>query len=361
MKLTTKLFGFLNRVFNRDPGAVLAMRLSYDGSMVWTVADGVLSTSVIGGSGVALNIDLSQHTLSSLAAFLAAQPGYSTPYVTSDGTMLGLSALTLLDGSKSIDTSNGDHLEAYTSVTWAWMEPVAHELGVAEDMVSQAPRMMSVPTAEGEWLDLLGDYYAVPRLSGESDSQYASRMIASIGKPLGNNVAMEAAINTVTGGLQAKVVDVPAQPFTSPYSGTSYGLFDVVYSIALDGGDTFDTYTERVRAVVNSYRDAGTHMRSLTVSGDLYDSYDTASIADGSLLIGIGVGPEEVVQLEGKRHNGKYRRDGSFMSDFGGSTMYDGGTVYGWNPGPPISFNNSGEDLFITLTIAGVVQPEERV
>jgi len=161
--------------------------------------------------------------------------------------------------------------------------------------------------------------------------------------------------------LQADVVDVPAQAFTIPYSGTSYGLFDVVYSIALDGTDDLNTYTERVRSVVESYRDAGTHMRSLTVSGDLSDAYPTDTIADGALLLNVGVDPVETVQLEGKRHNGQYRRDGSSLGSFDGLFSFDGAILYGLTPGPLISFNNSGEDLLVTLTIAGAVQPEERI
>lgn len=361
MKLTNKLLGFLNRVFNKSPVDALVLRLSYDGSMSWSVADGALTTTVTGGSGAALTVDLSAYTIASLATFLAAQPGYSVPYVTDDGDLLGLSARALIDGGADIATSNGDHILAYTSVLWAMMEPQAYELSIAKQAIADAPRELSVPTAQGEWLDELGSQYGILRLQGESDNDYATRMIASIGKPLGNNVAMETAINVVTGGLQAKVVDAPAQAFTTPYAGTSYGLFDVVYSIALDGADTFDTYTARVRAVVEAYRDAGTHMRSLIVSGDLYDAYDTNTIADGALSIGIGIDPVETVQLEGKRHNGQYRRDGSSLGNFDGLFNFDGAILYGLTPGPLISFNNSGEDLLITLTIAGSVQPEERI
>ena len=362
MKLTQKLIGFLNRVFKKDPIAVLAFRLSYDGGMTWTVADGRLTTVVVGGSGAPLDIDLSGYTVATLSNYLATRPGYSIPVVTSDSALLGLSARALLDGSKDIAASNGDHLEAYTSVAWAWMDAAASELHVIGSAIAQAPRMMAVPTAEGEWLDELGSYYAVPRTDGEADAQYAARMIATIGRPLGNNVAMEAAINIVTGGLQADVTDAPAEPFTTPYAGTSYGLFDVVYSIALDGDDDLNVYIDRVRAVVESYRDAGTHLKSITASGALADTYDTNTQAsDSGLAVDVGVFAEETVQLEGKRHNGKYRRDGSFLAEWGGTYSYDGTIVYGWNPGPLISFNNSGEELKLTITTAGVPAPEESI
>lgn len=361
MKLTTKLLGFLNRVFNKAPGDTLALRLSYDGGMSWRVADGVLTTTVSGGSGAGLTVDLSGYTLASLAGYLASQPGYSVPFVTSDPDLTGVSALALIDGGADIATSNGDHLQAYTSALWAIMEPQSYQLTLARQAIAKAPRELSVPTAEGEWLDELGSQYGIPRNDGELDGVYAARMIATIGRPLANNVAMEAAINVVTGGLRASVVDAPARAFTSPYAGTSYGLFDVVYSIALDSSDDFGTYTSRVRAVVDAYRAAGTHMRTLAVNGTLADTYPTGTIDDSSVSFRVKPEMLETFQLEGKRHNGQYRRDGSFVPQYNGAWDYSGAIVYGTNPGAPITFNNSGEELVITITQAGVPQPPERV
>ena len=39
MKLTDKLLGYLNRVFEKGPDRVLSLRIRYDGGMSWKIAD----------------------------------------------------------------------------------------------------------------------------------------------------------------------------------------------------------------------------------------------------------------------------------------------------------------------------------
>lgn len=99
MRLTDKLLGFLNRVFSKDPESFLAFRLRYDGQMTWTVLDGIFTTTVSGGTGVALSVSLASHTLGSLATFLSSQPGYSVPYA--DSTVASRSAWVLIDQTRA--------------------------------------------------------------------------------------------------------------------------------------------------------------------------------------------------------------------------------------------------------------------
>src|SRR3546814_8641630 len=158
MRLTQKLLSFLNRVFDKDPGRFLALRLRYDGGMTWRVEDGYRHTTVSGGSGEDLAVDLSQYRIADLIIHLAAQPGYEIAY--GDQTELSvLSALTLLDASGDIDLSNGDHLYAYTSVLWSYYEANAKELQLAGAQIPEAIAQMSTKTAQGDWLDGLGGYY----------------------------------------------------------------------------------------------------------------------------------------------------------------------------------------------------------
>jgi len=359
MKLTAKLISHLNRVFDKASRPVLALRVNADsGVLNWSVADGVLQIQYGAIVTADLTVNLADYTVASLATYLAGVAGLTVPFVDDTGTVAGLSARVLVDGSGEQAESNGDHLYAYTSVLWAWMEPIAAELRDASAAIDEMVKQMVPQTAAGEWLDQLGAYYSVDRNTGELDVDYALRIVASVGKPTGNNVAIEQAINTVVGGLQARVVDAAAMAYTG---GTSYGLFDVTYDIDLEGTDDLNAYTSRVVAIVEALRHAGTHMKSIAIVGTLADTYDTATRASDSIsALNIDMSSmADSAALNIRHHDGRYRRDGSFINYWNGSTTFDGSYVYGWNSGPLVLFDSGNEELRLTVTVSGVAQPEE--
>ncbi len=259
MKLTRKLVGYLNRVFSHSPAPVLAFRLRYDGAMSWRVEDGVFSTTVSGGSGSSLQVNMEMHTVASLAAYLAEQPGYSVPYV-NPGSVGGLSARVLLDATGDQATSNGDNVTAYTSLLWAWLDPVARELKDAAEQIDQAVLQMTPQTASGEWLDELGMYYAVARATGEPDGLYAPRIIAEVLRPRGNNVAIASAVDAIAGGGVSRVDDAPLDATSN-----SYGLFDLDVSFSIEKLEQFgmNSTLDAALKVVARFRDAGTQLRKL--------------------------------------------------------------------------------------------------
>lgn len=281
MRLTQKLLSFIHRVFDKDPAQFLALRLQYAGGLAWRVYDGVLTTTVTGGPGQNLTVDLSQYRVVDLVEYLASQPGYTVEYA-DQSELSRLSSLVLIDGGNDIALSNGDHLYGYTSVLWSYMESQANELAQAEQQIGNMLMQMSTTTAEAEWLDELGGYYGVPRLQGEPDMQYGPRIIAEVLRPKGNNVAMEAAIKVFT-GEPSTVTDVTLYGPTFPlYSGAItrdgshqynasakpiYGLFDVQYGYDLLNGGDITGFKQVVKDLVNRLRDAGTHLRSLMLTG----------------------------------------------------------------------------------------------
>lgn len=299
MKLTQKLVGFLHRAFNRDPADFLALRLRYDGGMTWRVEDAVLYTSVTGGSGAALEVDLTQYTLGELANYLSAQPGYSVPFrVTNELSLLG--ARILLDGSGNQDKTNGDHLRAFTSLTWAYLDANAVELKAAREQIYQMLRQMTVVTGEGDWLDEIGGYYNVRRRDGEVDSLYGPRIIEEVIRPRNNNKAIEIAISRATGGLQSRVVDVEIVEDVFPayngdisfdgtyqYSATSKyrrNLFDVEYAFDLEGAEDIAPFQRRVLMLIDNFRAAGTHRRQILLTAGRMD--DTGIVpTDGALAL----------------------------------------------------------------------------
>jgi len=279
MRLTQKLLGFLHRVFDKDPHKFLAFRLQYAGGMTWQVEDGFLYTTVVGDQSHNLTIDLSQYTVKQLVSYLAAQPGYSIPYADGSQNAL-LSARVLIDGASSILVSNGDHVYGYTNVLWSYIDAQANELEQAETQIGEMLKQMSTPTASAEWLDELGGYYNVPRLTGETDSSYGPRIIAEVLRPRSNNVALEAAISAYT-GQPTTVSDVIEYGPTFPlYNGAIqrtgayhynasarpiYGLFDVGYAYDLLNGGDLTQFAQTVIGIIERYRAAGTHLRQLAL------------------------------------------------------------------------------------------------
>lgn len=300
MRLTQKLISFLHRKFDKAPGRELALRVRYQtGVMSWQVADAALYLTADNSPAPTLTIDLTAYTIANLASYIAAQPGFTVEYM-APPELNTLSARVLLDGSNDIAQSNGDHLYAYTSPLWSFMEAAANELEQAEKQIVQAIRQMSTKTANGEWLDELGGYYGVPRLASEPDISYGPRIIAEVIRPRGNNVAIEAAIKTFT-GQTTRVTDVTSyigsgllynnafnHNSSHNYDSTSanplYGLFDVELGYDLLNGGDISSYQSTITDLVGRLRDAGTHLRNLSlISSSLYDDF-TANPSDAADL-----------------------------------------------------------------------------
>lgn len=301
MKLTERLFDYLSRVFSRDPKSALALRVRYDGAMVLTISDAILTTSVTGGTGAALSVDLRQHTITSLADFVEAQPGYSVEY---ENPLYGsVGARTLLDVVTDQDSNNGDHLYIYTSQLLAFLEAYAEELTTARKQIPEVIKQMSIPTANDAWLDELGDQYGIRRNAAENDAAYGPRMIAEILMARNNNIAIEEAIRAAT-GVEAEVVDAELQVGIDLGGGQladSYGLFDVEADIELAEfleEVPLDEYAERVYALIDKFRAGGTHLRQLKTRAITRASMRLAAVTISGALTTIYLGGDPTSEGE---------------------------------------------------------------
>ena len=261
MTLTEKLLGYLNRVFDKGPDSVLALRLHYDGAMTWRVSAGVLTTAVTGGTGGPLTVALSGFSMSGLAAYLAAQPGYSVPFAVT-GDMASRSALALIEASGNPVQSNGDHLLAFQSVLWAYMNAQSGELSTAQVAISEALLQIAALTASDTWVDEHGSYYGVSRTSGEADAAYVARIVSEITRARGNGVAIAEAVKL---GATASYVTVTDHPTVTVSGGGvgSYGLFDMDVEVPVESVLSQPQIEANTLAVLEAMRDAGTHLRKL--------------------------------------------------------------------------------------------------
>lgn len=353
MKLTQRLLSYLHRAFRRDPKPMLALRLRYDGEATsWRVHDAQLTTSVEGGTGEALDIDLTAYTLNELADYLADQPGYSVLY--QPPVDLGeLGARTLLDGTGDPAESNGDHLYAYTAIEYAYLEAVAPELKHAREQIGEMLAQMTTQTAQHEWLDELGEYYDVRRLDGESDERYGPRIIYEVVRPRNNNKAIEIAIREATDDETTRVIDVVEQLSAFPtyrgdqavhdstynhtYTGTyRRNLFDVQRSFPIaEGDETPDAFVEEIKGLIDDFRSAGMHLRRVLLQGVIFDDYPTGDIEEEISAVAVYV--PVIEDLFGSAIGDPVLYNDSFFYndeiDYSGRSFYDGRQIE-QNPNP---------------------------
>lgn len=283
MRLTERLLGFLNRVFDKDPKAFVAMRVEGSSDWSWSITDRVLRLTHDGGVAT---FDLADMTLAELFQDLSALPGFVV--TAGDGERLGLKASVLLDGAGDVLGGSIAPLTGYTSLLWAFMEGWAVELFDLQVQVSAAPSQLNLNEGTGVWLDEIGSHYGVTRGLNEPDPIYGPRVIAEALRPRSNNVALEAAIKVYT-GQDATVTDVEIADGTFPlHDGTIdhdgaynhdaqavfiYGLFDVVYGFDLEQGNDITSFQAELRKLIGRLRAAGTHLRALALqSSSLADA-----------------------------------------------------------------------------------------
>jgi hypothetical protein len=319
VRLTTKLLGYLHRVFNKDPMAVLALRIRCDsGKMTWTVSDGTLTLTPVGGSAKPLTLDLDEFTIQELSQFIARQVGYSVPFQDMS-VRQGFSALVLLDASGDISQSNGDHLFAYTNILYAYINANASELELAQSQIFNMLAQMSTLSAQGEFLDLQGSQYLVPRNPLELDPAYSPRIISNVLLPSSNNIGMAIALEAQFPGTQVVITDAVDNSsalllrdgtlfFNSEFvhnsnsSAITDGLFDVTFSFNFSGPISFSEYAPLVISAVNKYRAGGTFIRNMFLKNGLTASVPITNLNIGSILVTVfdlPVVPVELIVTEG--------------------------------------------------------------
>lgn len=294
MKLTEKLLDFLHSAFDKSPRSFVALRVRHaSDAFRWQVADDVLVGWL--GDEQIFFVALAGRTIRSLIDHLSTLTQVSVVYA--DPSALDLSATILIDGVGAQAENNGDCLYAYSSVLWSWLHSVGVELSAARVAVDAAVDQMSIVTADADWLDEWGGYFGVPRMDGEADVAYANRIIVEVMRARGNNKAIEQSLFERF-GQASSVNDVvrwknATQTHNSAFNYTGikkydavqdplYGLFEVEIGYDLESGADLLVFASQVRAFIEQFRDAGTHLDSLRLSGSQLSDVATPPTEEGT-------------------------------------------------------------------------------
>ncbi|EEO27636.2 hypothetical protein OFAG_00789 [Oxalobacter formigenes HOxBLS] len=225
--MKNKLLSHLHRVYDKDPHAVLALRIRHPSILVWSVSSRELSLSLKSGKALGV-IPLSGLRLSDLARKLN-ELGCTVEYL--NPTLQDRLADALLEGSGREDTSNGDHLYCYDSLLWALVDAVAFELDdVKSNGVVEALKQAYLHSADGFWVDFWGGFFGVYRISGETDESYLLRILAETCRIRCNSTAIRLTIKELT-GIDVYIHEMWEEIFTLDYSelSGSHAFCDGVY------------------------------------------------------------------------------------------------------------------------------------
>ena len=156
-RVSQALLGHLHGVFDPDPAPVLALRVRHADGATWAVAGDTLT---LHGGDTPSVWDLNDYSLATLATALTAA-GFEVVYL--NPAVSHLSALTLLEGAGDQGNSNGDHLSIFTAPLAVLLAALGQALGEGRAAIAAALAQLILPQATGEWADLFGEIFGIPR------------------------------------------------------------------------------------------------------------------------------------------------------------------------------------------------------
>jgi hypothetical protein len=263
MTASEQLISSVHPALSSDPEleAVIAISPTAD---AWLEVSDEHITVITDANVAPAVITLAGHTIASLVAALPAGLGASV--YAADWSGVAAHALAPALGRTYQANAEGSlRLFAYTAGLWRTMRPIAFGLTQIASDIDTAMRMADIFQSDETWLDLWGLLYNIPRLPGEADAAYRTRIVYTLTLPRANNRALELLIKQALGRVAYVEDGGVGGMFTPNGSGQalgpggggvwgpqSYGNFLV--TLATDGAED----TAPLIALINSYKAAGT-------------------------------------------------------------------------------------------------------
>lgn len=279
MSAFNRLIDRLHRVFNKSPQSVAVIQIG--GNTNWTIRIAALKMTVASDNTPAVEINLASGTVQDVADDLVAQ-GFNATVLGQGGLLArgllasgevrteGDVAATTLTGSELTDLS-GDTLTLLstkavlvhypTSPLWTELSTYGWELDDQTERLKNAEGQLYLDTAEDKWLELWGNkYLGTPRVAGESDAAYATRIVQELLRPNQNNVALELILRDAM-GVNATIIDAWPNKDDLPVEQQSGARGRFLLDLAIDNNLTTqeaNALIENCKAVIRRHKAAGT-------------------------------------------------------------------------------------------------------
>jgi hypothetical protein len=246
---------------DRDAHAVPVFTLTYNGvSATVTIQTKTLVTSIGGGTGSALSVNLANYTIAALVTFLNAQTGYTASLtVGASGTASALSLVEVVAQPLSAEPLT---LYQFTSVNWLIWMPILWQLQLAQLNLQNALDELYVTTSDSGFLDFWGRVYGnVTRDLNETDNAYALRIMTEATRPRLTALALEEAVLSevgVTIGTTSRLSDVGFMWGHGGWSEQQYvtfPLYPTCFAVNAPNGGSVDVAS--VSPVIERNRAAG--------------------------------------------------------------------------------------------------------
>jgi hypothetical protein len=246
---------------DKDAHAVPAFTLTYNGvSATVTIQTKTLVTSIDGGTGSALSVNLANYTIATLVTFLNGQTGYTAALAT--GANGAASALSLMEIVAQPLSAEPLTLYQFTSANWLIWMPILWQLQLAQINLQNALNELYITTGDSGFLDFWGRVYGnVTRNPNETDDAYALRIMTETTRPRLTALALEEAVLNevaVTIGTTSRLSDVG---FRWSHGGwnvqqyVTFPLYPTCFAVNAPSGGSVDITT--VSPVIERNRAAG--------------------------------------------------------------------------------------------------------
>jgi len=202
-------YAHLPRFFNKDQDTGAGISLLYNGTEASaSVFHRHLMTSVVGGAGGDLDIVLGGLTLGGLVAQLNAMPGYTAQVMGNPSQP----ALTLVEFQAGNIVGTPLLMAVFGSLLWMYFSAISWTLLDCRYNQAQAFAELYVLTADGKWLDMIGQLFGrSDRIYNDTDYNFARRIIEEAQRPRLNHFALEnleLALNNAVVSISDRQADV---------------------------------------------------------------------------------------------------------------------------------------------------------
>lgn len=315
-RILNNLPDYIDKDLNQSSGIFV----SYFGTSGYlTIKHHRLSTTVQGGSGVGLSIDLTGYTIGTLVTYIGSQIGYKASL--RDSSTASTSALSLIDVSNVsiIPNPPATQLMVFTNDLITVLMPMVWAIEDTEDHIEALmPGELNINTADTLWLEAWGSLYGnIARQPSESDAAYSVRIKAEVTRSRLAKTSIENSIFTEL-GIHATITD---------------DQYNFVWVIGDVLGDSMDGFGYKILV------DRGHERNQFWVN---YDGPITGTWATPTQTV--TVGPSLILLVERNRAAGYLAH-------------YHIPGLQGYATGPPTYGQWTTGDIFLNNNISGVNPP----